>query len=167
MTLSLPLVPRMRPISIVALGIPRTKKNSPRVFGNVPLPSAEFVAWEKSVVPQMQESYSGACGFERTCCRKCNGSGRVGRNPSKTRRCPRCHGQGEQWAPLTCNLNLAAVFYRDRNVGDLVNYLEAVCDALETAGVVLNDKQIAGLDGCRLDKDAARPRVEMVLTEIA
>lgn len=158
---------RMHPIRLVVEGVPRTKKNSQVVAGSRPLPSPQFREWEALAVPQLQCGYLPACGHEEVPCLRCKATGRVGRNPAKQRKCPRCRGTKRQPAPLPVALNLAAVFYRDRNVGDLVNFVEAACDALETAGVVINDKQIAGLDGCRLDKDATRPRVEMVLTEIA
>ena len=58
-------------------------------------------------------------------------------------------------------VNLRAVFYRERATGDLSNFLSALCDALERGGVVANDRLICGFDGCRLDKDAANPRVEL------
>lgn len=63
-------------------------------------------------------------------------------------------------------LNLRALVYRDRAVGDLGNYLAAVCDALERGGVVDNDRWILGFDGSRLLVDRARPRVEIELTPL-
>ncbi len=63
-----------------------------------------------------------------------------------------------------CPVNLRAVVYRERAVGDLGNYLAAVCDALERAGIVENDKWILGFDGSRLMVDRTRPRVEIDLT---
>lgn len=65
---------------------------------------------------------------------------------------------------FTGPVNMAAVVYRQVAAGDLLNYLAAVSDALEAAGVVENDRLIVQLDGCRLDKDADRPRVEVTLT---
>ena len=44
--------------------------------------------------------------------------------------------------------------------------LKKVADALEEAGVVLNDSLIASWDGSRLLKDAANPRVEITLEEL-
>lgn len=67
--------------------------------------------------------------------------------------------------PISSPVNVAALVYRERAVGDLVNYLEAIADALEAAGVVKNDKWIVSWDGSRLLKDAARPRVELVIGE--
>lgn len=63
-------------------------------------------------------------------------------------------------------LNLRALVYRDANTGDLGNYLAAVCDALERAGVVDNDRWILGFDGSRLLVDRARPRVEIELSPL-
>lgn len=66
--------------------------------------------------------------------------------------------------PIDLKVNCAAVFHRDRATGDLVNYLQALADILEDAGVIVNDRQIVTFDGSRLAKDAARPRVEVLLT---
>lgn len=63
-------------------------------------------------------------------------------------------------------VNLHATVYRDRDVGDLGNYLAAICDALEKAGVVQNDRLIGGFDGSRLAIDRERPRVEIELTPL-
>src|SRR5262245_30597687 len=52
--------------------------------------------------------------------------------------------------PLDAPVSVAATVYRERGVGDLVNYLQAIADALEKAGVVINDRQIVSWDGSRL-----------------
>ena len=73
----------------------------------------------------------------------------------------------QQWhprEPLRVPVRLTATVYRERAVGDLLNYLAAVSDALERARVVDDDRLILSLDGSRLAKDAARPRVELTLT---
>lgn len=69
-----------------------------------------------------------------------------------------------QWAIHGRAVNMRALVYRDRAVGDLLNYLAAISDALERAGVVANDKLIASVDGSRLLLDRERPRVEIELT---
>ncbi len=61
---------------------------------------------------------------------------------------------------------MVAVVYRKRASGDLLNYLAAVSDALEKGGAVTNDRLIVRLDGCRMDKDAINPRVEIELIPI-
>ena len=73
-----------------------------------------------------------------------------------------------QWRrpPVTAPVNMAAVVYREKAVGDLLNYLAAVSDALEAAGVIANDRQVVTVDGCRMEKDKARPRVEVEITEV-
>jgi Holliday junction resolvase RusA-like endonuclease len=63
-------------------------------------------------------------------------------------------------------VNLNAQIYRDRETGDLNNYLGAIADALERAGVVVNDKWIRGHDGSRLHVDAKNPRIELELTPL-
>ena len=68
------------------------------------------------------------------------------------------------WAgrqPVTYPVNVRAVFYRDANRGDLIGYMQALADALETAGVLENDKYVLSWDGSRLRVDRERPRVEV------
>ena len=63
-------------------------------------------------------------------------------------------------------LNCAAIFYRDALRGDAVGYYQALADALESAGIVANDKWIVQWDGSRLRKDAKRSRIEVTLTAL-
>lgn len=69
--------------------------------------------------------------------------------------------------PINWPVNVRAVFYRDANRGDAVGYYQALADALEKAGVVVNDKWIWSWDGSRMEKDSDRPRVEVEITEAA
>lgn len=71
-------------------------------------------------------------------------------------------------APERAPLNLAAKIYLDdrRPVGDLLNYLAAIADALQNSFVIENDKQVLRLDGCELLVDRENPRVELELTPI-
>jgi Holliday junction resolvase RusA-like endonuclease len=73
-----------------------------------------------------------------------------------------------QWRrePLTCPVGVRAVFYRERSAGDLVNYMQALADALERAGVVEDDRQILSWDGSRLAKDARHPRIELEIAPL-
>lgn len=64
---------------------------------------------------------------------------------------------------LTVPVELTALIYRKRNVGDLDNYLSAVGDVLQKAQVISNDKLIASFGQSRLLKDAKCPRVEIEL----
>lgn len=66
-------------------------------------------------------------------------------------------------APLACAVNCRAMFYRDKNVGDAVNFYNALADALQEAGVIENDRQIIAWDGSRLMVDRINPRIEIVL----
>ncbi len=69
--------------------------------------------------------------------------------------------------PFRTHVNLCARVYREKATGDLVNYLQAINDALEAAGVVENDRLIVGYDGCKMLKDRDNPRVELELVEVA
>jgi Holliday junction resolvase RusA-like endonuclease len=66
--------------------------------------------------------------------------------------------------PLDEPVSLRATFFRARRTGDLGNYLKALCDVLERAGIVANDRLIMSFDGCRLDYDKDNPRVEFEVT---
>lgn len=68
---------------------------------------------------------------------------------------------------LDIPLNLCALIYREKNIGDTIGFLQAICDALETAGIVKNDKWIVSFDGSRPLKDKDNPRVEIELTPLA
>lgn len=65
--------------------------------------------------------------------------------------------------PIAAPITVAALFFRERSVGDLVNYMQALADALEKARVITNDRLIVSWDGSRLAKDAQRPRIEIVI----
>jgi Holliday junction resolvase RusA-like endonuclease len=71
--------------------------------------------------------------------------------------------QGGDSMELECPLNLRALIYRDRAVGDIGNYLSAICDALQDSGAIVNDKWITQFDGSRLLIDRVVPRVEIYL----
>lgn len=70
-------------------------------------------------------------------------------------------------APITAPVRVRATFYREKNIGDLIGYMQALADILEKAGVLANDRQIVDWDGTRMTKDAANPRVELDITEVA
>lgn len=63
--------------------------------------------------------------------------------------------------PVGRPVRVSAVFFRDRNSGDLVGYQQALADFLEGQGVLVDDKWIVSWDGTRADKDADRPRIEV------
>lgn len=130
-------------VTLVIEGPPRTKKNSlrrikrgRRVFT---VPSAAHEVWEARAVPQLQRQY-----------------GRY--RPDA--------GVVILGAAIDRPVNMKALIYRDRNVGDLLNYAAAVSDALQRAGVVADDKLIVSVDGSRLLLDRARPRVEIELRPV-
>lgn len=67
--------------------------------------------------------------------------------------------------PASVPVNCAAVFYRDREIGDAVGYYQALADALQEARIVVDDRLIVSWDGSRMKKDARSPRIEVTLTE--
>lgn len=81
-----------------------------------------------------------------------------------------CHGIRQaltNWGavlPIEAPVGIEAHIYRDRNVGDLSNFLEAIGDMLQAAGIIKDDRQIEDWDGSRRLKDADNPRVEVFLT---
>lgn len=74
------------------------------------------------------------------------------------------------WAgrePIARPVNVCAVFYRDADRGDAVGYYQALADALQKAGALVDDVWIKSWDGSRLAKDNKRPRVEVEIQEAA
>ena len=137
-------------ISFVLPVTPRTKKNSrehvtkrAKTTGNmitVPIPSKQYREMEAGIVSWVA---------------------------------PRCmRFQDLAWPVqmrtlrLAQPLNCAAIFYREKNIGDAVGYYQALADALEAAGIVSDDKWITQWDGSRLAKDADRSRIEVTLTAL-
>jgi Holliday junction resolvase RusA-like endonuclease len=122
-------------INFVILGPPVTKKNSQQIAVNKKT-GARFV-----VQSEKQKKWS------KSAKEQLRWQFRVGQFP----------------CAITDPVNVKAIVYRERATGDLLNYLAAVSDALEAAGVIVNDRQVVSVDGSRMDKDAKRPRVEVEL----
>lgn len=57
----------------------------------------------------------------------------------------------------------AIIFRRQRNHGDLLNYLEAIADLLQEAEILTNDRLVINTDGSRLRVDRTHPHVELWL----
>ncbi|MEP6651842.1 MAG: hypothetical protein ABJA82_00695, partial [Myxococcales bacterium] len=83
-----------------------------------------------------------------------------------TRRTGRTCFVGQVPPRLDIPVNLTAVVYREKNLGDLIGYLQAIADALESAEVVTNDRLIVSFDGSRMLKDPSRPRVEITIEPV-
>jgi hypothetical protein len=69
--------------------------------------------------------------------------------------------------PIRDAVNCRALFYRDANRGDAVGFYQGLADLLEQRAVIANDRLIVSWDGSRLLKDAAEPRVEVVLEAVS
>jgi hypothetical protein len=156
-------------------GPPRTKKTSNRVVhkgrrcgrckrGDGPpivLPSEAFVEWEIEAAPQLRRQWA-AVETRKVACSRCKGTGEKTSDPRDA--CIGCGGTGARPAPVASIVVVTATFYREADVGDLAGYVQALGDALQTAGVLKNDELIKSWPGFPLDKDAARPRVELDIT---
>ena len=71
--------------------------------------------------------------------------------------------------PINYPVNLKAIFYRKANYkSDLVNYLQALQDALVKGGILEDDnvKIVYSLDGSRLFVDKNYPRIEVEIERI-
>jgi Holliday junction resolvase RusA-like endonuclease len=70
-----------------------------------------------------------------------------------------------QWPnpPLECPVHVNAQVHRERRTGDLVNYMQAIADALEKAGVIANDRLIMSWDKSRLRHNKEMPHVELTI----
>jgi Holliday junction resolvase RusA-like endonuclease len=134
-------------VKFTILGVPATKKNSPRMFRNrrtgtsFPMPSKASADWTESAVAQLAATW--------------------GRSSHVTAIDSRRGIVTMGYGPIQCGVSVKALVYRARAVGDLDNYLTCVGDALQKAGVIVNDKQIESWDHSRKLIDRARPRVEV------
>ena len=154
------------PVSFTLIATPSTKKNSGIITRGIILPSKAYQEWHKIVLPQIKAQWSLVVKGERIPCLKCKGIGRLGKG-KHPRKCYRCDATGKQLIPLpTSELNCCALIYRAKAIGDAVNFYEAIGDALEDAGVVINDKWITQWDGSRMFIDRLRPRIEVTLTPL-
>lgn len=69
--------------------------------------------------------------------------------------------------PIDVPMMMEAVFWREANRGDLFGFYQGVGDLLQAWGIISNDVLIRSTPGVEpLRKDAARPRVELLLTPI-
>lgn len=76
--------------------------------------------------------------------------------------------KGKRWQ-LAGPLNLRCVYFMaTRRKVDLCNLLEANCDILVKAGVIVDDNSsvVASHDGSRVLYDKTNPRVEITITEV-
>lgn len=143
MSALLPFPPRLRPLRLVLPGAPRTKKTSNRTFEvGKRCPMCKRGKWT-SVHP----SEAWTCWRDELV-------------PQIKAALP------AGWISIAHKVNCAALYYREKNIGDSAGFNTGLADLLEAAGVVENDRFIVSWDGSRLLKDAARPRVELVLTPI-
>jgi Holliday junction resolvase RusA-like endonuclease len=65
--------------------------------------------------------------------------------------------------PICGRVNVTAIWYRARAVGDEDNFKKGLGDYLERDGIIENDKHVHWTGETRLDKDAVRPRVEVTI----
>lgn len=62
-------------------------------------------------------------------------------------------------------VSVEAAIYRQRATGDVQGFQQALGDFLEGQGILQNDRLIEHWDGTRRLKDAAVPRVELIIRE--
>ena len=76
---------------------------------------------------------------------------------------------GDKRRGIDTPVNVRCVYYMaTRRIVDLVNLIEATCDILVDAGVILDDNSriVAAHDGSRVLYDKENPRVEIEITEV-
>jgi Holliday junction resolvase RusA-like endonuclease len=66
-------------------------------------------------------------------------------------------------------LNLCALYYVDRKGerADLIGLHQGLCDALENAEVLVNDRWVYALDGSRIIRGDPAPRIDVTITPLA
>lgn len=67
--------------------------------------------------------------------------------------------------PIDYPVNCKALFFREKNIGDAVNFYQGIADLLQKHGVLIDDKYIRSWNGSKLLKDKENPRVEITLSE--
>jgi len=73
-------------------------------------------------------------------------------------------GKQLRWYALPkAPMHVKALFYRGANRGDLTGFKQAVGDALERSGTIVNDSIIESWDGSRKLIDRKNPRVEITI----
>ena len=126
-------------MTFVIPGQPVTKKNSPRIMRNRKT-GKPFVAPSKASQRWQRDAVIAMLRARR----------RVG-------------WTGAYDVPV----NVKALIYRKHEgPGDLDNYLAAICDALQAAEIVTNDRLVRGHDGSRLLIDKENPRIEVTIAEM-
>ena len=138
-------------ISFVLPMTPRTKKNSPRQVKRrakttgklitIPIPSEAYERMEEQIVAL------------------------VGTHQMRFPTMP--WPVAMRTLLLAQPMNCAALFFRQKRIGDANGYYQGLADALEAAGVLANDKWLVQWDGSRLRKDKQRPRIEVTLTAVS
>ncbi len=137
-------------------GRPSTKKTSQRVVPfkgrHIIIPSKLTAGWSQDAERQLREQSRGLSTIDVPGKRKDKRTGLVVRFVR--------HVLFD--APVNCR----ALVYRDRAIGDAVNFYQAIADVLEHADVVTNDRLIESWDGSRMFVDRHCPRVEIELTPL-
>lgn len=166
MKLTIPVAPRTKKTHNRTVDIGKRCGACRRGPRTIVLPSENYEEFEAAVAPALQRVML-AREPRREQCPRCDGTGRRG-----SKSCGGCLATGMRAVPLIAGVVVEAVFYRDRNIGDLCGYQQALGDVLEAGGVIENDRQILcwpqpADGGWPLRKDAAQPRIEVVITEVA
>lgn len=153
-------------------GAPRTKKNSPIITGKRLIPSAAYRKWFKQAQLQAPQIRLGlVTGVTRATLLKTWSLGTISEGVYSIVDPPTL--------PIKGLVSIRALFYRERNSGDLLGFEEALADWMQVprmskrnpgklsrdgAGIIEDDRQIVSWDGSRPFKDAEHPRIEVRIT---
>jgi hypothetical protein len=155
------------PIKLVIPGAPRTKKTSNQIVGIGPRCSVCGKSRYQNVQPSeaFREWFATALTYA----------------PYLRNSLLDAGIELPMWEPVS----VAALFYRDRAIGDPVGYYQALADWLQAprefrsrktgritqrrngAGIIEDDRQIQHWDGSRLLIDRESPRIELVIYRLA
>ena len=67
--------------------------------------------------------------------------------------------------PIAEQIEVGAIFYRSRLIGDIDNHEKALGDFLQAARIVANDRLIVWGE-VRIQRDPSRPRIEVTIRKI-
>jgi hypothetical protein len=155
------------PVRIVVLGSPRTKK-SHNVAVLKPSSSGKGQPCPYCRRPILQNVFPSAAWREwlKDATIEVDGFKLVETGKGKSRQVLLWTTPARPWVPISEPVNCAAVFYRARDVGDILGYEQGLADLLQDRGVIVNDALLRTWDRSRLATTDGRPRVEVELTPL-
>ena len=156
----------MTPLRIVVYGAPRTLKNSPQAVLGRSLGKGQKCPWCGKPVSQRVFPSAAWREWLKDATIEVDGVKLVETGKGKSRQVLLWTTPARLWVPISEPVNCAAVFFRDRDQGDLIGFIQGIGDLLQERGVITDDVILRSFNGSRLALTDGRPRVEVELTPL-